>query len=138
MARLSSWTSPPDTTLARSTWGAISGEGSSSARRKKRLPDGSPPPNQVAIYRFCQGQQVLEGYTEPDGGFSFRVGKWPSGLYYVSLVAPDGRIGYAPFVVRPQSFGAGSRIAVSSTSLLSSGGTALLTIIRRGQVSGHA
>jgi hypothetical protein len=39
------------------------------------LPDGSPPPNQVAIYRFCQGQQVLEGYTEPDGGFSFRVGK---------------------------------------------------------------
>ena len=39
------------------------------------LPDGSPPPSQVAIYRFCQGQQVLEGYTEPDGGFSFRVGK---------------------------------------------------------------
>jgi hypothetical protein len=43
---------------------------------------------------------------------SFRVGNWPSGLYYASFTAPDGRIGYAPFVVRPTSFGASSRVAV--------------------------
>ena len=39
------------------------------------LPDGSPPPDQVTIYRLCQGQQVPEGYTEPDGGFGFRLGR---------------------------------------------------------------
>ncbi len=42
----------------------------------------------------------------------FRVGAWPSGLYYVQLGSPDGRIGYAPFVVRPAQFGATSRVAV--------------------------
>jgi hypothetical protein len=51
-------------------------------------------------------------WTNRPHTISFRVGKWPSGLYYVSFVAPDGRIGYAPFVVRPQTFGAASRIAV--------------------------
>ena len=39
------------------------------------LPDGSPPPAQATIYRVCAGQQVPEAYTEPDGGFGFRVGK---------------------------------------------------------------
>jgi hypothetical protein len=39
------------------------------------LPDGSPPPTQVTIYRACHGQQVPEGYTDPGGGFSFRVGR---------------------------------------------------------------
>lgn len=39
------------------------------------MPDGSPPPGQVTIYRACRGQQVPEGYTEPDGQFSFRVGR---------------------------------------------------------------
>lgn len=42
----------------------------------------------------------------------FRVGNWPSGFYFVRLTAPDGRVGYAPFVVRPAAFGALSRIAV--------------------------
>jgi hypothetical protein len=51
-------------------------------------------------------------WTNRPHTISFRVGKWPSGLYYVSFVAPDGRIGYAPFVVRPQTLGAASRIAV--------------------------
>ncbi len=30
-----------------------------------------------------------------------RAGDWPSGLYFLRLTAPDGRLGYAPFVVRP-------------------------------------
>jgi hypothetical protein len=37
---------------------------------------------------------------------------WPSGLYFAELNAVDGRIGYAPFVVRPAELGANSRIAV--------------------------
>ena len=43
---------------------------------------------------------------------SIGIGPWPSGLYFVKLVADDGRIGYAPFVVRPTTLGATSRVAV--------------------------
>lgn len=32
-----------------------------------------------------------------------RIGLWPSGLYFVRLEASDGRVGFAPFVVRPRS-----------------------------------
>ena len=33
------------------------------------------------------------------------VGSWASGLYFVHLQAADGRIGFAPFVVRPSNLG---------------------------------
>src|SRR5205807_1657618 len=36
---------------------------------------------------------------------------WPSGLYYMRLTAGDGRVGYAPFVLRPRNLGT-SRIGV--------------------------
>jgi hypothetical protein len=39
------------------------------------------------------------------------VGDWPSGLYVAKLTAPDGRSGYAPFVVRPRRLGE-HRVAV--------------------------
>jgi hypothetical protein len=41
-----------------------------------------------------------------------RIGDWPSGLYFVRLIASDGRRGYAPFVVRPGVFGSSSRVLV--------------------------
>jgi hypothetical protein len=34
-----------------------------------------------------------------------RLGDWPSGVYFVQLTAPHGRIGYAPFVLRPKHLG---------------------------------
>ena len=40
-----------------------------------------------------------------------RVGDWPSGLYFARLTAADGRVGFAPFTVRPQRLGA-HRVAV--------------------------
>ena len=40
-----------------------------------------------------------------------RFGSWPSGLYFVRLQAEDGRIGFAPFVVRPRRLGE-HRVAV--------------------------
>jgi len=43
---------------------------------------------------------------------NYAVGPWPSGVYFVKLTADDGRIGYAPFVVRPTVLGATSRVAV--------------------------
>jgi hypothetical protein len=42
----------------------------------------------------------------------FRIPSVPSGLYYVQFGGPDGRIGYAPFVVRPTVLGATSRVLV--------------------------
>jgi hypothetical protein len=42
----------------------------------------------------------------------FRIPNVPSGLYYVQFGGPDGRIGYAPFVVRPSVLGATGRILV--------------------------
>ena len=39
------------------------------------------------------------------------IGAWPSGLYYARLRAADGRVGFAPFVVRPRRLGE-HRVAV--------------------------
>lgn len=39
------------------------------------------------------------------------IGNWPSGLYFARLDASDGRVGFAPFVVRPRRFGE-HRVAV--------------------------
>jgi hypothetical protein len=39
------------------------------------------------------------------------IGNWSSGLYYVRLRAADGRVGFAPFVVRPRRLGE-HRVAV--------------------------
>jgi N,N-dimethylformamidase beta subunit-like, C-terminal len=41
-----------------------------------------------------------------------RAGDWPSGLYFLRLTAADGRVGYAPFIVRPRVLGASARVAV--------------------------
>jgi hypothetical protein len=34
-----------------------------------------------------------------------RIGNWPTGLYFARLRARDGRVGFAPFVVRPKRLG---------------------------------
>ena len=39
------------------------------------------------------------------------LGAWPSGVYFAKLTADDGRIGYAPFVIRPTQLGT-TRVAV--------------------------
>jgi hypothetical protein len=40
-----------------------------------------------------------------------RIGHWPTGLYYARLSSNDGRVGYAPLVVRPNQLGS-HRVAV--------------------------
>ena len=49
--------------------------------------------------------------SEP-GSISFRIPNVPSGLYYAQFDAADGRVGYAPFVVRPAALGATGRVLV--------------------------
>jgi hypothetical protein len=51
------------------------------------------------------------GHRNAPGAVRIRIGDWPSGLYFVRVRARDGRIGYAPFVVRPRVLGL-NRIAV--------------------------
>ena len=40
------------------------------------------------------------------------IGPWATGVYFVKLTANDGRVGYAPFVIRPTVLGERSRVAV--------------------------
>jgi hypothetical protein len=40
-----------------------------------------------------------------------RAGDWPSGLYFLRAISSDGRLGYAPFIVRPRRLGT-HRVAV--------------------------
>ena len=40
------------------------------------------------------------------------LGPWPTGVYFVKITSNDGRIGYAPFVIRPTTLGERSRVAV--------------------------
>jgi hypothetical protein len=51
------------------------------------------------------------GHRNAPGPIRIRIGAWPSGLYFVRITSADGRVGYAPFVVRPRVLGT-SRIAV--------------------------
>jgi hypothetical protein len=43
---------------------------------------------------------------------TFRIPDVPSGFYYVRFEGPDGRFGYAPFVVHPAVLGVTSRVLV--------------------------
>jgi hypothetical protein len=39
------------------------------------------------------------------GRIKVGIGDWPTGLYYARLEGDDGRVGFAPFVVRPAALG---------------------------------
>lgn len=61
-----------------------------------------PPPQTLDWHRWRSREHSI----------TFRIPDVASGLYYVKLSGPDGRIGYAPFVVRPSVLGATSRVLV--------------------------
>jgi hypothetical protein len=41
-----------------------------------------------------------------------RAGDWPSGIYFLRVTGSDGRVGYAPFVIRSSVPGGTARVAV--------------------------
>jgi len=45
-----------------------------------------------------------------------RAGDWPTGVYTVRLTAKDGRVGFAPFVLRPKTLGASRQAVVVPTN----------------------
>jgi hypothetical protein len=74
-------------------------------------PEGSP----TKEYDLVRGQAVTKpvyvGSVRAGRAFGLRIGRWPSGVYFASLRAADGRRGFAPFVLRPRWLGE-HRIAV--------------------------
>jgi hypothetical protein len=64
--------------------------------------DTGQPPIEIAMRQYQNKPRTI----------TVRIPNVPSGLYYASLVGPDGRVGYAPFVVRPTVLGATSRVLV--------------------------
>jgi hypothetical protein len=55
------------------------------------------------------------GTVGPGHTIRIRIGEWPSGLYFAKLVARGGKVGYAPFVLRPRTLGDNHVAVVLST-----------------------
>jgi hypothetical protein len=55
------------------------------------------------------------GAVGPGRAIRIRIGEWPSGLYFAKLVARGGKVGYAPFVLRPRTLGENHVAVVLST-----------------------
>jgi hypothetical protein len=56
------------------------------------------------------------GRSDGTSTFRIRIGNWPGGLYFARIRASDGRVGFAPFVVRPRRLGE-HRVAVIQPTL---------------------
>ena len=44
-------------------------------------------------------------YRSAPGTLELHLGAWPNGIYFAKLTTSDGRLGFAPFVVRPDRYG---------------------------------
>ena len=55
------------------------------------------------------------GAVGPGRTIRIRIGEWPSGLYFAKLVARGGKVGFAPFVLRPEALGESHVAVVLST-----------------------
>ena len=55
------------------------------------------------------------GAVAPGRAIYIRMGEWPSGLYFAKLLARGGKVGYAPFVLRPRALGEHHVAVVLST-----------------------
>jgi hypothetical protein len=55
------------------------------------------------------------GNVSRGDSYAFRIGNWPSGLYFAKLIGAERKIGYAPFVLRPRHFGEHAVAVVFST-----------------------
>jgi N,N-dimethylformamidase beta subunit-like protein len=92
-----------------------------------RLDLWTPVAGSLRIRVYQAGSEALRGHARdkmwgvprgdplvvrnPHGTVTVRLGHWVSGLYFVRAVSGDGRVGYAPFVLRPARLGT-YRVAV--------------------------
>ncbi len=57
------------------------------------------------VHGVAVGQRTWVGTKTAGAVIRVTVGDWPSGLYFARVVDADGRVGYAPFVLRPRRLG---------------------------------
>jgi len=76
-------------------------------------PEDVPTYNDTLMNGVPVTDPVNVGWSSLDrpGTISVPIGVWPSGVYFAKLTADDGRVGFAPFVVRPAQLGS-TRVAV--------------------------
>ncbi len=75
------------------------------------------PETQATVANEMQGLPVTEprlfdwsAHRDGPATIFLHIGHWPNGIYFAKLAASDGRVGFAPFVVRPLRYGA-NRVA---------------------------
>ena len=76
-------------------------------------PEDVPTYNDTLMNGVPVTDPVNVGWSSLDrpGTVPVPIGAWPSGVYFAKLTADDGRIGFAPFVLRPAQLGT-TRVAV--------------------------
>jgi N,N-dimethylformamidase beta subunit-like, C-terminal len=68
-------------------------------------PEGRPTTTHDEMLGETVSAPTWVGRVRPGRSFPVRIGSWPSGLYVARLASFDGRIGFAPFVLRPRRLG---------------------------------
>lgn len=68
-------------------------------------PEDVPTKGNVTMNGIAVTPVRLLGSSRRGDAFRIGIGAWPSGLYFARLRAGDGRVGFAPFVVRPGRLG---------------------------------
>ena len=76
----------------------------------------SRPTDSVTMRGVAITRRRAVGSSAGTGTVRVSIGDWPSGLYYARLRAADGRVGFAPFVVRPRRLGE-QRVAIVMPTL---------------------
>jgi len=79
-------------------------------------PEGTPTRDQVTMNGLPVTKPVAIGTSSGRKTMSVTIGKWPTGVYFARLSAADGRLGFAPFVLRPRRLGQ-HRVAVVMPTL---------------------
>ena len=74
-------------------------------------PEGTRTVDNVTMNGVATTEAVAVGSSSGRRSLRIRIGAWPTGLYFARLNAADGRVGHAPFVVRPRRLGE-HRVAV--------------------------
>jgi hypothetical protein len=69
-------------------------------------PEGQPTRTHDVMHGVPVTRPLRIGAVHTGRAFTAHLGNWPSGLYFARLQASDGRLGFAPFVLRPRRIGA--------------------------------
>jgi N,N-dimethylformamidase beta subunit-like, C-terminal len=74
-------------------------------------PEGTRTRDQITMNGVPVTKPIAVGPSNGGKRIRVRIGDWQSGVYFARLSAADGRLGFAPFIVRPRRLG-GHRTAV--------------------------